>query len=475
MSGVRVVVVGAAVAALACARTAPSLPAPAFTASPPPSSELGARLDGVVRSTLATGEQKLAGLAVQVRWRGEVVLDAGYGLADLEARAPMRPDHIFRIGSISKPFAAAVLLRLAARGLVSLDDPVDRHVAGYPMRGQVITLRHLLSHTSGIANYTALPGFLEHTGQPVPRDQMVAMFSAPPLGFAPGTRFSYSNSNYYLLGLVIEKVTGRPYADVLHDEVLAPLALADTRTCPDAQDYPRAARGYRVDRDRLAPALPIAMQNPYAAGALCSTTRDLVAFAGALAGGRVVDARAWATMTTPPTLAGGRPSSYGHGLSVSALDGHRRVGHNGGISGFSSYLAIYPDDDLYVVVLANTETPLTGILGARLARAALGIPEPIVKDLPISAEEAAPLLGVYELRELDQRLQLVFRDGALRVATPEGVKSGRPLGPRLRSQGGGVYVVPELRATVRFRREGDWVTGVLVEQDGQEHEGERAP
>ena len=351
--------------------------APAASATPAPlePSERGIsrELDELLR--LSERGEGIAGVSVAVVSRGLPVLVRAYGLADVLGQEPMRPEHVFRIGSITKTFTAAAILRLEAHGQIVLEDPIVKYVPELP-GGSGVTLRHLLTHTSGVPNYTDLPWYERHQTEKTPPASVLAQLVSLPLAFPSGSRYGYSNSNFYLLGLVIERVSGQSYAAYLESEIFGPAGLGSTRYCPDEQSYPGAARGYaREDGVLLAPQ-PVSMTLPFAAGALCSTALDLVRWFEALSHGKVISIESFARMRTPGTLADGTSSAYGLGLQLGELEGHPRVGHGGGIWGFRAQADYYPADDLYVVVLANTQGDAPRRIAERLARRVLDSREP---------------------------------------------------------------------------------------------------
>ncbi|MBK9031277.1 MAG: beta-lactamase family protein [Myxococcales bacterium] len=447
-----------------CHHAAPvAAPPPA----PAPDSALAQRLDGLARARLADADHPIAGLTVAVVQRGQPILIRGYGQADLEAKAPMAADAILRVGSVTKQFTAAAIVLLAADGALAIDDPITRFLPDYPTRGQVITIRQLLTHTGGVKNYTDLPWFETHQADAMPRADLVAKFAAEPLDFAPGAKWAYSNSGYYLLGLVIERAAGVSYAEFVRDRVVAPLHLADTAYCRPTQTGPRDARGYEAKDGALVPADPLDMAHPYAAGSLCSTVADLTTWIRALATGQVVTPAAFTEMTTPVRLADGTTYPYGFGLGVGVLGDHPVISHGGGINGFVSWVAYYPADELAIAVLVNTPSPVASDLGEALARVVLDVPVPQVLDLPVGADEAAPLLGTYRFEMVDQEVPVSYTDGVLRVG-PAGA-----VGPALKSQGGGRYVVVELGAQVRFRIVDGHAVEMIVVQRGVELRGDR--
>lgn len=313
---------------------------------------LSKRVDALVRS--AQKDIGAAGVSVAVSWHEKPVLIQGYRFANVAGNEVMRADHIFRIGSLTKSFTAAAILKLESQGKLTLSDPLVKHLPDYTA-SNAITLRHLLTHTSGIRNYVDVPGFGARRADAKTRAELAALFSELPLEFPPGSAWAYSNSGYFLLGLVIEETSGRTYADLVQAELLGPAGLADTRYCPDAQDYPSAAIGYKHVGGNLALAESIMMTLPFAAGALCSTANDLVRWLSALSHGNVVAPADFGRMSQPTVLSGGKTVPYGFGLAPRAVGGHACIGHIGQINGFASALQYYPVDDLYIAVLVNTE------------------------------------------------------------------------------------------------------------------------
>lgn len=303
---------------------------------------------------------------------GEVVFRGATGLANIELGVPMQPDHVLRIGSITKQFTAAAILLLQDRGKLSVSDDITRHLPGFDTQGERITIEQLLSHTAGIFSFTDIPGYwrgdLIRTDISV--DEMIGLFADQPLRFAPGSDFSYSNSGYTLLGAIIERVSGKSYEEFLRTQIFAPLELRDTQY-GGLQVVPRRASGYQRVDDRYRNALPISMTHPYAAGALLSTVDDLARWNAALFGGKLLSEQSLAAMTTAATLDNGSVTEYGFGLYVRERDGLRVISHSGGIHGFATSAIYLPEERVYAVVLANLEnTSSANDLAWQFARAA---------------------------------------------------------------------------------------------------------
>jgi CubicO group peptidase (beta-lactamase class C family) len=339
-----------------------------------------AAMDSMAERTLVPSLNEntpVAGISLAVFQGEQPLLVKGYGYADLEKRTPVNPDTIFRIGSITKQFTAAGIMALVEDGRLNLDDPLFVVLPEVQGVDHSISIRHLLSHTSGIENYTALPEWPVIGNRPMSREELAHVFSVLPLKFRPGDKFAYSNSNYYLLGMVIEKVSGAKYQDFIQQRLIAKARLKNTSYCPPEQNYPQAAQGYTVDGEgRNIQAEPLIMDHAFASGALCSTARDLVQWTMALAKGHVIRPESYQLMKTPYVFHNGDPTTaygYGFGLGIGEEAGRRYIGHGGSINGFASLLDYYPNDELIVAVLVNTESSVPDDLGVSVARVGLGL------------------------------------------------------------------------------------------------------
>ena len=317
---------------------------------------VAAVVDSLAADALKGGQA--AGLTVAVvRGRDTLVLK-GYGKADLELDVPTPDRAVYEIGSVTKQFTAVAILQLAEQGKLSLDDEVTRYLPNYPMQGHRVTLRRLLDHTSGIPGYTELPEFGAISVRTLPRDSLVALFAAKPFGFAPGEAEVYSNSGYFLLGLIIEKVSGLPYEKYVQQQLFDRAGMPDSRYCSNTTVVPRRAHGYDFDDGRLQLASYVDFTWPYSAGSLCSTAGDLVAWIRAMHGGTLLGSAAYHELITPGTLNDGTRLRYAKGLAVDSILGHRVINHDGGIPGFLTELAYFPDDSLTIAVLINTAGPV---------------------------------------------------------------------------------------------------------------------
>ena len=364
----------------------------------------------------AVAEHRTAGVSVAVVKNGRTVLAKGYGFADLENDVPATAETVYRIGSVTKQFTSAAIMRLVEQGKVSLDDTLQKFLPNYPTQGNRVTVRHLLNHTSGIKSYTSLgPKWARVVRIDLVPDSLVALFANEPFDFKPGDAWLYDNSGYFLLGMIIEKVSGKKYGQYLKDEIFTPLGLKSTVYCDQAPLIKHRAQGYALRPDStFINAEPLSMTQPYAAGSLCSTVTDLAAWTLALSSGKVVSPASYKAMTTPGTLNDGKPLTYGFGLGVGTLGGHRQVSHNGGINGFISELHHYTDDSLVTVVLTNTGALTAVQLERLIARRALGIKD--LPTVPIASSELERLVGEYQIG--NARLKVFVEGGRLRAQPP---------------------------------------------------------
>ena len=340
---------------------------------------LGDRVDAA--AAIALREIHAAGLSIAVVRHGQLVLAKGFGYADLSERVPVSADTVFRLASITKEFTAAALLHLQEEGELSLDDRIGDYLPNYPAAGQRITIRDLLSHTSGLSDVAVIPIF-EEGGVGYTRERIIDLVASQPLDFEPGTGHSYSNVGFIIAGMVIEEAAGTTYGDYVTDEILEPLGLEQTRFCPDEQPADaRWAHGYdpqhgnwsRALRLGRPPALvdpaPINMELVSSAGGLCSTVTDLARWPGMLRS--FLHPAAYREMSRPTVLADGTTVPYGLGIQIREFGSHPAVSHGGVVAGFVSIVADFPEDDVTVAILVNTRLLNLG-LGVQLADRVLG-------------------------------------------------------------------------------------------------------
>ena len=444
------------VSSIVCAAAGPS------SQSPKPS--LADEIDALVAGRL--GKPGAVGLSVAVAQRGKVLLAKGYGIADAEFDVPADEETLFRIGSVTKQFTAALVMRLVEQEKLALDDDLAKHVPEFPVQGRRVTIEQLLHHTSGVKSYTDVgEAWRKQWPLELTHAELLALVEDAPFDFEPGTNWHYSNTGYYLLGMVIEKVSGRAYAEQLRKELCEPLGLARTRYDSNRDLIKNRAQGYGWDGAQLVNDQILGMNQPGAAGGILSTAGDLVRWQMALSSGKVVRPDAFERMCTPAVLPNGHDTGYGFGLRKDELAGRPRVWHGGGIFGFNSILFWLPGDDLHVAVLSNGEAFSSSKLADEIAYAVLGIELPAVKDEPLSEELIASLSGEYAFAGIGMEATLFERGGKLMMQG-----SGQPAF-RILWQGGLEFRAefdPDVRLV--FAADGK---SVVLHQRGRKAEGVR--
>lgn len=319
-----------------------------------PLAEAANRKQEVDRYITGFHQKGLFNGTVLVANEGGILLKKGYGSADLEWKVPNTPDTKFRIGSITKSFTAAVILQLVAEGKLQLDDSITKHLPDYRKdTGERVTITHLLNHTSGIPSYTSAPDFRTDSIKPFGVAEFVKKSCSGDLEFEPGTKFAYNNSGYYLLGAIIEKLTGQTYAQAVQARIFGPLSMKDSGYDVTATVLPKRASGYAPGPGGYVNADYLDMGNPYAAGSLYSTVEDLYRWDRAFYGDRLVPAELKQKMLTPGL------QHYGFGWTIAPVqlhDGKTKlpgVFHGGGINGFSALLVRVPERKETVILLDN--------------------------------------------------------------------------------------------------------------------------
>ena len=336
------------------------------------------------------------GIVAAVVKGNDTLLLRSYGKADVEWDVPMPLDAMFEIGSVTKQFTAVALLQLRDQGKLSLDDDITRWLPDFDTRGHTVTLRHLLDHTSGIADFTETREFGSlSTNIRFPRDSAYALLQRQSPQFEPGAAQIYNNSGFWLLGLVIERASGMTYEDYIEQRIFARLGMTRSMYCHSEENIPRRAHGYFVSRDRLIRrAWTVAHTWPFAAGSLCSTAGDMVTWLRALHGGRVLTSASYAEFITPSRLNDGTPLRYSMGLQVGPdPSGLRYIGHGGRGPGFWVETGWYPEAQMAVVVMINNVGPLDPQeVSTYLADEVLGWTPPPPQRF---TGDPAPLVGRY--------------------------------------------------------------------------------
>jgi len=398
----------------------------------------------------------------------KVLLDKGYGMADLGWGNANAPDVKFHLGSLTKQFTAALVLLLQEDGKLKIDDPVSKYLPDTPKTWEKITLAELLGHTSGIPNFTDMKEFGVWRMSPHTVDEELAFFKDKPLDFEPGSKFAYSNSNFEVLGAVIEKVSGKKYVDMLQERILTPLGMKDSGLDTDELILPRRAQGYMQGKDGLVLARSESMTVPWAAGSMYSTTGDLLKWEHGLFGGKVLNADSLKAMTTPGK------GNYGLGVFISDKDGVKVVDHGGGIEGFNTHLAYVPEKRIAIVVLGNVNGGAPGQMGGQLLDVVLGKPVTLAserKAVPIPKDELAKFVGVYDL---EVGVTITFAVGADGLTGQVGGQQAFPLMYAGVKDGHPRFYAANVGAEMEFVPDaGGAFASIVLHQGGQDVPGKR--
>jgi CubicO group peptidase (beta-lactamase class C family) len=348
----------------------------------------------------------ICGAAVLIARDGKILFQGGAGFADIAKKTPITPETKFRIGSVTKQFTAAAILRLAEEKKLALTDPLAKFFPDFP-RGSEITLHHLLTHTSGIHSYTDKPDFLSRVHEAIEPGKLIASFQNDPPDFAPGASFHYNNSAYFLAGEIVAKVSGKSLGEYLRETFFEPLGMKDTGIYINATPPANAANGYSFIDGKLAPALDWDMSWAGGAGALYSTVGDLFRWNEALYGGRVLNEASLKAQIAPNKLPeGAEGMTYGYGLVISGVRRMPSIGHGGGLNGWSSELVRLPQQNCTIVALVNAMPSPPGLDATNIAR---GLAEhfladeikklpPLTEDKSVDPKTFAAFVGRYDYR-----------------------------------------------------------------------------
>lgn len=351
------------------------------------------------------------GLSLLVARDKDLLLSTARGAASIELGVALKPEHQMRLGSITKQFAAATLLRLIDEGKAKLDDPLSKYLPDYP-KGDGITLAQLLNHSSGVKSYTGIAGYMSG---PIRRDlttaQLIAEFKDQPVDFAPGSQYRYNNSGYVLVGAVVEAISGQPWHEALQQRLLAPGKIGVSYPAPDRL-VPGHVSGYTRAPGGVAPAGILSMTQPHAAGALVGNVESLWRWNQALHEGGLLKPESYQLMITPQGAA--KEAGYGFGIGAGQLRGMPMLQHGGGIHGFNTQLLYLPQQRITVALLRNFDSGGINLehLSRQLAAYAAGKPYPAIKPVAMKPEQLKDFEGVYSRDGKDAR-QLRVVDGKL--------------------------------------------------------------
>ena len=362
------------------------------TASPLPSaSQITAKVEEYMNA--AARVEGFNG-AILIARDGKPIVTKGYGMANIEHAVPNTPQTVFRLGSITKQFTAMAIVMLQEQGKLNVNDPMCKHLPECPAAWQPITVKNLLTHTAGLPNYTGFPNFVKTASLPVTNADMFALLKDRPLDFAVGEKYAYSNSGYFLLGTIIERASGKTYADFLQEKIFTPLGMKQSGYDSPIRVIKNRASGYARQDGAFVNAAYMDMSIPYAAGALYSTTEDMLVWDQALYTEKLVSRKSLDETFTP------FKGNYGYGWSIDKKFDRKQVSHGGNINGFASDLIRFPDDKITVVVLSNVQSAPAGRIGGDLSAIIFGADYKIPKErveIAVDRKILEKHVGDYEL------------------------------------------------------------------------------
>lgn len=365
--------------------------------------KISTELDEIFNNQFPAGG---SGAAVLIAQKGKIVYHKAAGMANLELEVPMKTDHVFRIGSVTKQFTAAAILLLAEQGKLTLQDDLTKFLPDYPTKGKKITVEQLLNHTSGIKSYTNMPewdGMMRRKDFTV--EALIDLFKDQPMEFEPGAAWNYNNSGYILLGAIIEKVSGQTYAEFIDSKFFKPLGMKNSYYGDVLPVIKNRVTGYSSGNEpgTFVNCEYLSMTQPYAAGSLLSTVEDLFIWTKAVHSGKVLKPESLKKAFTAHILPNGSNTNYGYGWQIGNLLGSRTIEHGGGINGFLSTLVYLPDEDVCVAMLSNCDCNSPDEAAAKMAGALLGKPfQP--KAIKVNAADLEQYVGVYENDKNEQRV-----------------------------------------------------------------------
>ena len=333
-------------------------------------------------------KRHIPGVSVAVVQDGKVVKAQGYGLANVELSVAATESTVYELASVTKQFTATGVMMLVEEGKLKLEDKITKLLPNLPPTWEGVTVKHLLNHTSGIKSYTSLPNFEKTLRKDFTKEELLKLILDAPLEFKPGEKWNYNNTGFFLLGMLIEKVSGKSYGEFLKERIFQPLGMTSTRVNSFQEIIKNRATGYTWAGTELHTAEYVSPTQPFSAGALVSTVQDMAKWDAALATTQLLKKSSLEQMWTATKLNDGKNADYGFGWAVETSHGHRLVQHGGGINGFSTQISRYRDDKLTLIVLTNSDNGNAGALAQGMA--ALYIPAlAVAAEKPIEDKDAA--------------------------------------------------------------------------------------
>lgn len=353
------------------------------------------------------------GVTALVYKDGELLYRKAFGMANLELKVPMKPENIFEIGSMTKQFTATAILMLIERGELSLDDEITEFIPDYPVKGNKITVHHLLNHTSGIRSYTNMKSFMELAREDKKPTEIIDHFKNAPMDFDTGEEWKYNNSGYIILGHIIEVVSGKSYAAFISENIFKPLGMKNSVYGSKTQLITDRASGYMPTENGYRNANYLSMSLPYAAGSLMSNIDDMLLWHKAVHGHTLIKTESQAKAFTNTKLNNGEFTNYGYGWQINEINGVGSIEHGGGIFGYVTQGIYVPEENVYVVLMTNTNGKSPQNSAVKMAAHVIGKPFPEVEDaISVTENELKKWIGTYTFDEAISRT-ISLDDGKL--------------------------------------------------------------
>lgn len=361
------------------------------------------------------------GVTALVAKNGEVIYRKAVGKAHLELDVDMKPENVFELGSITKQFTAVAILMLIEQGKLGLDDEITKYLPDYPTQGKKITVHHLLNHTSGIKSYTEMGDLNTFAKNDKTPKEIIDFFKNEPMDFDSGTAWRYNNSGYIILGYIIEEISGKSYADFIASTIFKPLGMQNSYYGSKTKFIKNRASGYMPSENGYRNANYISMTLPYAAGSLMSCVDDMLLWHKAIHNNTLITAESKAKAFTNTVLNNGKPTNYGYGWQINEINGTPSIEHGGGIFGYVTQGVYIPEEDIYVILLSNTNGNSPHDVAIKMAAVAMGKPYPDTgAAVSLTTEQLQKWTGTYEFD--DEVLRTVSLTDGIIYSQREGSK-----------------------------------------------------
>ena len=343
---------------------------------------------------------------------GKVIYRNAFGMANLELGVPMKPENVFEIGSITKQFTAVSILMLQEQGKLKVTDPLSKYMADYPEQGKNVSIHQLLNHTSGIKSYTSMPSFMSRAREDMTPIELIDVFKNEPMDFEPGSEYAYNNSAYIILGHIIEVVSGKSYAEFIEENIFDKLGMKNSYYGSHSKIIKNRAYGYQPIDGGYRNADYLSLTLPYAAGSIMSCVDDLLLWSQAIHNNTLIGEKSKKLAFTEGKTTQGSRIYYGYGWSIDEINGTPTIEHGGGIFGYTTYGVYVPSENLYAIVLTNTNGNNPTDVTVEIASHALGKPYKSVAKTSVSEKEMKQWVGAYSF-DNDVNRFITFKNGTL--------------------------------------------------------------